>query len=522
MSEPPIEPTQPVPAQTELDEIRDEPPIVDARRGLRRRAARGTIVNSAFQVGLAGVGLLQRLLVAAFLTREEFGLWGVLIATLVTLSWLKQIGIADKYIQQSEPDQEQAFQKAFTLELAVSVLFFMLIVVVMPLYALAYGQPTLIVPGIVLAASVPISAFETPAWIPYKELNFVRQRVLTAVNPLSAFVVTVLLGALGAGYWCLVIGALVGSIAGGLVATITCPYPIRLRLDRDTLKEYASFSWPLVGFGMSNLLAVQGTLLVANRTVGLAGIGVIGLAGSIASFADRVDSIVSQTIYPVVCRVADRVDVLHEAFVKSNRVTLMWSVPFGTGLALFSGDLVTFVLGEKWRAAEGLLIGVGLIVALGQVAYNWTIFMRAVNDTKPIFLASLGGVLTFAAVMVPALLTLDLDGYIVGLGAGVALQLVLRGYFLRRIFPGFAVMRQLVRAIAPSVPAAALILLVRTVLPGDRPLGRALAEVAVYALATVVLTYLFERKLVLELIGYLRRSEQRPPPQPATRDDLRG
>ena len=256
---------------------------------------------------------------------------------------------------------------------------------------------------------------------------------------------------------------------------------------------------------MSNLIAVQGTLLVANRSVGLAGIGTIGLAGLIAGFADRVDGIVSQTIYPVVCRVADRVEVLHEAFVKSNRVTLMWSVPFGVGLALFAGDLVTYVLGEKWRTAEDVLIGVGLFVALGQVAFNWTIFMRAVNDTRPIFFASLLGVASFGAVMVPALLTLDLDGYIVGLAAGVVLQLVARGYFLRRIFPGFGVIRHLVRAIAPSVPAAALILALRAVVPGERSLTLALAELALYAIATIGFTFLFERRLVRELLGYLSR-----------------
>jgi O-antigen/teichoic acid export membrane protein len=403
-----------------------------------------------------------------------------------------------------------AFQKAFTLELAVSVLFFAAIVVVLPIYALAYSHASLIVPGIVLAASVPLSAFETPAWIPYRELNFVRQRVLTSINPLVAFAVTITLGAAGAGYWCLVIGAVAGSFAGGLVATATCPYPIRLRLDRDTFREYMTFSLPLLGFGVSNLIAVQGTLLVANRSVGLAGIGTIGLAGVIAGFADRVDGIVSQTIYPVVTRVADRVEVLHEAFVKSNRLTLMWSVPFGVGLALFAGDLVTHVLGEKWRSAEDVLIGVGLLVALGQVAFNWTIFMRAVNDTRPIFLASLLGVLSFAVVMIPALLTLGVNGYIVGLGAGIVLQLVARGYFLRRIFPGFGIMRHLVRAIVPSVPAAAVVLAVRAVAPAERTLSWAIGELALYVVATIGFTLLFERRLVIELLGYLRSRSRSP------------
>ena len=60
------------------------------------------------------------------------------------------------------------------MELAVSALFFVLIVVAIPLYALAYGHAEIIVPGIMLAASVPITAFETPIWIRYRRLEFVR------------------------------------------------------------------------------------------------------------------------------------------------------------------------------------------------------------------------------------------------------------------------------------------------------------------------------------------------------------
>ena len=471
---------------------------------LRQRAARGTIINTAFQIGLAGVGLLQRVVVAAFLTREEFGLWGIIITTLVTLSWLKQVGIADKYVQQNERDQEAAFQKAFTLELAVSLGFFVLLVLAMPIYALAYGYVEIIVPGIIVAASVPIMALETPIWIRYRRLEFVRQRSLSAVNPVVSLGVTVLLGALGAGYWSLVFGILAGSIAGGTVAALTSPYRLRLRYDGATLREYVSFSWPLLGFGLSNLLVVQGTLLIASRTVGLAGVGAIGLAGTIAVFADRVDGIVSQTIYPVACRVADRLDLLHEAFVKSNRLILMWALPFGVGLALFAGDLITFVFGERWRPAEEVLIGIGLIAAANQIAFNWTVFMRALNNTKPIFLGSLWQVLSFVALTVPALLTLDLMGYVVGLAAATAVQIVVRGYFLRRTFRGFAIVAHLVRAVAPVIPAAGLILLVRAMYSGDRTFALAMGELLLYLIAVLVFTLAFERNLLREIWGYLR------------------
>ena len=99
----------------------DDPPI----QNLRVRAARGTIINSAFQIGLSALGLLRQLTVAAFLTVEQFGLWGIMLAILTTLLMLKQIGIADKYVQQTEPDQEAAFQKAFTLEFGLTIAYFL-------------------------------------------------------------------------------------------------------------------------------------------------------------------------------------------------------------------------------------------------------------------------------------------------------------------------------------------------------------------------------------------------------------
>src|SRR5437868_12747425 len=142
--------------------VTERPEIDTGGRTLRAHAARGTLINSGFQIGLAGLGMLRRVVIAAFLTREEFGIWGIIVTTLITLSWLKQLGIADKYVQQDEPDQELAYQKAFTLEFLISIAFFVLIVIVMPVYAVAYGHTEIILPGVLVAASVPISAFETP------------------------------------------------------------------------------------------------------------------------------------------------------------------------------------------------------------------------------------------------------------------------------------------------------------------------------------------------------------------------
>jgi hypothetical protein len=181
-----------------------------------------------------------------------------------------------------------------------------------------------------------------------------------------------------------VIGAIAGSFAAAAAAIATSEHRLAWRFQRETLREYFGFSWPLFVNGLSGILVVQGAVITGNYTVGLAGLGAIALAQSFAIFADRVDDIIRRTIYPAVCAGREQTALLHEAFVKSNRLAVMWGLPFGVGLALFAPDLVTHVLGERWRSAGWLMQAFGLIIGFRQVGFNWTIFMRAVGWTKPI------------------------------------------------------------------------------------------------------------------------------------------
>jgi O-antigen/teichoic acid export membrane protein len=130
--------------------------------------------------------------------------------------------------------------------------------------------------------------------------------------------------------------------------------------------------------------------------------------------------------------------------------------------------------------------------------------MRAVNRTRPMFVGSLVNLATFFVAIVPLMIAFGLTGYAAGLAVATVTQLAVRAYYLRDLFHGFKIMRHVLRAIAPSLPAAGVVLLLRLVAGGDRTLPRALAEVALYLAVTALATYYFERRLLIELLGYLR------------------
>lgn len=489
---------------------------IDVRGGsLRTHAARGTIVNTAFTVGLATLNLLRGLVVAAFLAPEDFGIWGILVIGLGALTWLKQVGLSQKYVQQDEADQEAAFQKAFTLELLANAVLAVVLLAALPLAVAVYGQDEIVAPGLVCIAILPALVLQTPLWVYYRRMEFVRQRTLQAVDPLVGFVVAVVLAAAGAGYWALVVSMVVGAWASALIAWRSSPYRLRWRWDRATARSYAQFSWPLFVSGVGLLIMAQGTLIAASRSLGLAAVGALTVANSFSNYTHRVDEVITTTLYPAICAVKDRLDVLTETFVKSNRLTLMWGMPFGIGLALFAADLVDFVIGDRWEFAVGVIQASGFVAAINHIAFNWTAFHRALDRTKPIAVATWIGLASYGAVVIPLLLADGLRGYAIGIIVAGAVQLVVRGWFMHRLLRRFDMLRHTLRAALPTLPAAGAVLLVRLAEPWDRSLGLALGELGLYLAVTAMATWLLEKGLLREAIGYLRRRPARPVAEPA-------
>jgi O-antigen/teichoic acid export membrane protein len=480
-------------------------------RTLRQHTARGTLINSGFQIGLAALGLLQKLAVAVFLTTSQYGLWGLLVATVISLAFLKQVGIGDKYVQQDEPDQELAFQKAFTLEAMTNGAMLLIVLAALPLFALVYGRPEIIAPGLVLCIAFLWTTLQTPVWIFYRQMRFVRQRTIEALDAVTGLVVTIALAAAGLGYWSLVVGTLAGGAASAIAAVASSPYPLAFRYERGTMREYVAFSWPLLVASATSIVIPQATMLAGEWKLGLAGAGAIALASSISMYTDRVDAIITQTLYPAICAVKDRTELLLESFVKSNRLALMWGFPFGVGLTLFAPDLVEFVLGDRWKPAVGLMQAFGLIAAFNHIGFNWSAYFRARGDTRPIAVVTVITVATFVAIPIPLLITSGLDGLAIGMGAATAVSLVVRTHFLTRLFPGFEMLVHMARAIAPTVPAVAVVLGFRLVSNVDRTWGVAVGELALYIAVTVLATVLLERALLREVFGYLRRSTAAQP-----------
>ncbi len=223
--------------------------------------------------------------------------------------------------------------------------------------------------------------------------------------------------------------------ASALVAVAVSPYRLAFRYERGTMRQYASFSWPLFVASASGLLLAQISIFVGQAKLGARRGGcVIALASSISVYTDKVDAIITQTLYPAICAVRDRTDLLFESFTKSNRLALMWGVPFGVGLPFARSGAVRpgRAVGARGGPPPGVrphrrhqphrVQLVGLLPRARRYA--------ATGDRQR---DHFSGVPRHG---VPLLLSYGLDGFAVGMGIATAVNLAGRSYFLKRLFPG--------------------------------------------------------------------------------------
>ncbi len=215
---------------------------------------------------------------------------------------------------------------------------------------------------------------------------------------------------------------------------------------------------------------------------------------------------------PAICAIQDRLELLRESFVKTNRLALMWAMPFGAGVALFAADLVRFGIGEKWSPAVTLLQVTGVVAAISQVGFNWDDYFRARGKTMPLAIAAVASTITFLAVGIPLLFAHGLTGLAVGIAAQCAVHLAFRAWYLSRLFEASASSPTRYGRCCPRFRRSSRAGGACARDGGARSASDALAELIGYVVLSALATWLLERGLVREAIGYLMARASRPAP----------
>lgn len=341
-------PSRPGPASQALSESTSG--VMDKREFLTTSAKGGAIVAAAVAVRYV-IGFATQVTLARMLAPEVFGSVAFAGTVATFLNGLTNWH-GDKYVIHQKACPRRAVDVAFTLELAASVFFIMLVFLLAPvaMHLLGKGELTLYVQ--ILAFSFFHNPFSRPRCLLERNLSFFRSKLPFVVSQTVAAALAIALACYGFGIWSLLAWRL--SIPAGEVAIlwICASHRPRLAWQPDLAKDMLRFTWPLTLSGFLVFFYYNVDYFIVGQFLadGERQLGYYWLGFRTASYFLLSRRVLADVLFPIFSRLDDE-RFKSQAFQRLSQATAGVLLLPSLLIIFFGRDLVLLVYGSKWEPA---------------------------------------------------------------------------------------------------------------------------------------------------------------------------
>lgn len=319
-------------------------------RTIRGGSARGMALGANFFIRLGSLVVLARLL-----EPKDFGLLGMVTAFTGVLGLFRDFGLSSAAVQRSTVTEEQS-STLFWINVLVGAALTAFTAACAPLVSGFYREPRLLWFTVVVAIGFLFNA----TGVQHSAL-LQRQMRFTALALIEVTSWT-LSSAIG------IAAALAGFGPWALVAMTVC-----LPLS-NTIGLWLATAWvpgrPHRGVGMRSMMRFGGTLtlngiivyiasnfekVLLGRFWGPQALGIYGRAYQLIRIpTDNLNSSVGDVAFSALSRIQDDPQRVRRYFLKGYSLVLSLTLPITIACALFSDDIISVLLGPKWKEAAAI------------------------------------------------------------------------------------------------------------------------------------------------------------------------
>lgn len=377
----------------------------------RRLVVRNSLVEAIAQVGRQALSLVSNLILTRLLFPEAFGMMQVVQVVLFGLAMLSDVGIVQSVIQNRRGDEEGFLNTAWTLQVVRGgILCGVTWALAWPV-SLFYEEPMLL--GLLFAAGfqLVIAGFESTSLFTLRRrvesLRLARMEIVVQIVQILGSATTALL-------WQSVWALVVGPILGGLLRlvwshAIDIGYRNRFAWDAGTRAEIATFGRWIYLSSIASFLATQFDRIVMGRLLGMATLGVYGIAVLISeAVGGALSRVASGVFYPIFSRVNESSpeQLRTEYYFARLRTDSVALTALG-GLSMLGDVLVGLLWDARYVEAGWMLRILCLRVAVACVMLPCEVCLVATGESRFGFARS---ALTMLAIVIGVPIGYELAG----------------------------------------------------------------------------------------------------------------
>jgi len=405
---------------------------------LGKKAISGSLLLLFGKVIQKSLGIISMLVLARFLTPEDFGI--VAIATIAAFFFdtIGQTG-TQQYIIQKETITSQDVNTAWTLNLLFKAGCFLLFIAAIP-FITDYSDNTLLKPVLYwISLIIPLGALISPGLIVQsRNLNYRPITKLTITEKFVSICITIPLAVITQNYWAMIIGMISSYFFKLIISYVVAPYPVRLCFEN--IREQWKFSKWVLGQAIVGFSRSEADSLLTTRLFGVETLGGFNLMKNISTLpATEIIRPMTNPLLPAFSKLKNEPKRLAYQFTNCLIVVMITSSIIVGYIHFFHATLVQLAFDEKWWRFSPLLGILSLIIISFSISEIASRLLLSKGLSKATFVYS---VITLAALLI-TLLCFDYGSILEFAKARIAvaylstLVLVLYAFYLLKSSPFF-------------------------------------------------------------------------------------
>ncbi len=328
--------------------------------GMGRRVLVGAAYTGVSQAVKIAVQFTSAVVVARLLAPSDFGVVAMATPVLGFVAMFSDIGLGQAAIQKADLTTQQA-SAVFWITVALATSLGVVLLGLSPLVSIFYGDRragwvcAAFVPGL-LVGSLGSQHFALLA----RSMRFRALAASDILGALSNLGATIVAGLCGARYWSLVIGAFAGTVGPVILAWSVLPWrpsPPRREAELGALLRFGA---GVTSFNFANFFSRNLDNVLIGRRWGAGQLGLYDRAYKLLLFPlSQVTSPIARVMTPTLARLRADDDAYRRAFLDVLGQTLLLTTPGLTVLIALSGQIIPFVLGERWAGVAPIFAALG-------------------------------------------------------------------------------------------------------------------------------------------------------------------
>lgn len=333
------------------------------------------IWNFVSKFGSQLLWLLTTMILARFLSPEEFGIIGVLSIIFMVANTLTESGLGGALVIEKEIKDEDC-ATIFVFNIAVSSLIYSIIFVSANVIEQFYNVVGLAKITRVLSLVFVINAWAiVPRTILCHQLRFKEMCVVTISNVVVSSIVAVLMAYNGAGVYALIAYQLLYALVNAVSYIILSKYRFPLRFHWSNFKRLFSFGFFTTLTGVVDTIYENMMAAVFGKYLSVAQAGYLSQAKKIEEASSQsLLATVNNTAFPLLAKKKDNiVEFKREANAIQKTIPLL-IFPILVSISIYSNEVITILFGERWLPASGylsVLVFAGIFMILDAINRNF-------------------------------------------------------------------------------------------------------------------------------------------------------